>query len=76
MARTTFTGPVVSTNGFVLQTSTAALLAVAAGPVNQVGKQAGKCVVDLATGKIYTAVGSLSTSDWVVSDGGAAITPA
>jgi hypothetical protein len=76
MARTTFNGPVVSTNGFVNQASTAALLAVAAGPVNQVGKQAGKSVVDLATGKIYTATGSLPTSTWVVSDGTTAITPA
>ena len=54
----------------------AALLAVAAGPVNKTGKQAGKSVVDLATGKIYTATGSSATSTWVVSDGSAAITPA
>jgi len=76
MAITTFSGPVASTNGFILVPSTTAALGSATNAINTIGKQAGKCVVVLATGKIYTATGSLATSTWVVSDGSTAVTPA
>ena len=76
MAITTFSGPVASTNGFVAEASTTAALGSATNAINTVGKQAGKQVVVLSTGKIYTATGSLATSTWVVSDGGTAVTPA
>lgn len=85
MGTTTFSGPVVSNNGFVgaitsttliLPTSTAALLGDAADAINTTGKVAGKAVVDLATGFIYTATDDGATDDWVASDGTTAITPA
>ena len=64
MARTTFSGPVASDNGFVFPTATAANLAVAANVVNTTDKVTGKTVVDIATGVIYTATGALATSAW------------
>ena len=90
MSRTTFSGPVRSTNGFegdvtgnvmgtvVLPTATAAALGVAAGAVNTTGKVAGKMVVDIATGMIYTATGTAAVDPWVASDGDplSEITPA
>lgn len=93
MGTTTFSGPVVSNNGFVgnvtgsvsgavtpttliLPTSTAALLGAAASAINTTGKVAGKAVVDLATGLIYTATDGGATDDWVASDGTTSITPA
>lgn len=90
MGTTTFSGPVVSNNGFVgdvtgavvattaliLPTSTAALLGDAAAAINTTGKVAGKAVVDLATGLIYTATDADATDDWVASDGTTSITPA
>jgi len=76
MAITTFSGPVASDNGFILEPSTTAALGAATNAINTTGKQAGKCVVVLASGKIYTATGSLATSTWVVSDGSTAVTPA
>lgn len=89
MGTTTFSGPVVSNNGFVgdvtgavtstaliLPTSTAALLGDAADAINTTGKVAGKAVVDLATGLIYTATGDGAADDWVASDGTTSVTPA
>jgi hypothetical protein len=76
MANTHFSGPVNSVNGFVAETSTAALLADATEAVNTKWKYAGKQVVDLATGLIYTAVGDADTDDWMGSDGTSSITPA
>ena len=58
MATTTFSGPVASTNGFVIETSTAAILVDVDAAVNTQYKVAGKQVVDLATGFIYTATGA------------------
>ena len=89
MSRTTFSGPVKSDNGFegdvtggvsattlILPTSTAAELGDAADAINTTGKVAGKAVVDLATGLIYTATDADATDDWVASDGTTSITPA
>lgn len=90
MAKTSFSGPVHSTNGFVgdvtgtvtgtviLPTATAAALGAAANAVNTSGKVVGKMVVDIATGMIYTATGTAATDPWVASDGLSAseITPA
>ncbi len=76
MANTHFSGPVNSDNGFVAETSTAALLADATEAVNTNWKYAGKQVVDLSDGLIYTAVGSDATDDWMGSDGTSSITPA
>jgi hypothetical protein len=76
MATTTFSGPVASTNGFVLETSTAAIIGDVDAAVNTQYKVAGKQVVDLATGFIYTATGADADSPWFASDGATAVTPA
>lgn len=68
MARTTFSGPVASDNGFVFPTASAANLGSATNAINTVNKTTGKSVVDIATGVIYTATGSLATSPWKGSD--------
>ncbi len=75
MANTHFSGPINSTNGFVMPASTTAALGSATNAINTEWKYAGKQVVVLASGKIYTATGSTATSTWVVSDGSTAITP-
>jgi hypothetical protein len=75
MARSTFSGPVVSQNGFVFPATTAAALGVAAGAVNTVDKTVGKSVVDLSTGIIYTATGTGGTSPWRGSNA-STVTPA
>lgn len=64
MANTTFTGPVISGNGFVFPQTTAAALGSATNAINTVNKSTGKSVVDLSTGIIYTATGALATSAW------------
>jgi len=76
MANTHFSGPINSVNGFVMPASTTAALGSATNAINTKWKYAGKQVVVLATGKIYTATGSSATSTWVVSDGSTAVTPA
>ena len=78
MAITTFSGPVVSQNGFVAEGSLgmAALLGDIANVLNTQNKQAGKQVVDLDTGLIYTSVGAATNSNWLASSGAATITPA
>lgn len=78
MATTTFTGPVVSTNGFVAdaQTGLAALLADEDNALNTTNKTAGLQAVDLSTGLIYTATGAGVNDTWVVSDASTAVTPA
>lgn len=78
MAYSSVSGPWTSKNGFVNQTSTAAELGDAANMINVQWKTAGKQVVDLSTGMIYTATGSKPTDSWVSSDGLAenAVTPA
>jgi hypothetical protein len=68
MARTTFSGPVASDNGFLFPATTAAALAQDTDAINTVNKFVGKSVVDLATGIIYTATGALATSAWKGSD--------
>lgn len=68
MARTTFSGPVASANGFIFPTATAANLGSAANAINTTNKTTGKSVVDIATGVIYTATGSSATSAWKGSD--------
>jgi hypothetical protein len=68
MARTTFSGPVASDNGFIFPTATAANLASLTNAVNTTNKVTGKTVVDIATGVIYTASGSLASSVWYGSN--------
>ena len=93
MARTTFSGPVRSDNGFegditgdvagavtatslILPTATAAELGDEDDAINTIGKVAGKAVVDLSDGLIYTATGGGVNDPWVASDGTTDITPA
>ena len=64
MARTTFSGPVASLNGFVFPVATAAALGDATNAINTIDKTIGKSVVDLATGIIYTCTGASATSAW------------
>ncbi len=68
MARTTFSGPVASDNGFVFPTATAANLGDATNAVNTINKTVGKTVQDIATGIIYVATGTSATSAWKGSD--------
>ena len=78
MSQTTFSGPVASGNGFIALAvhGAAALLADATDALNTTAKVAGKQVVDLDDGLIYTAIGSSATNDWVASNGTSSITPA
>ena len=75
MANTTFSGPVISQNGFVFPATTAAALGAVGNPYNTINKTVGKSVVDLATGIIYTATGTLPASPWKGSNS-STITPA
>ena len=75
MANTTFTGPVISQNGFVFPATTAAALGAVGNAINTTNKTVGKSVVDLATGIIYTSTGILAASPWKGSDA-SSITPA
>jgi hypothetical protein len=75
MANTTFTGPVISNNGFVFPVATAAELGDVADPINVQNKTLGKSVVDIATGVIYTSTGTLAASPWKGSDA-TTVTPA
>lgn len=63
---------------FVLPQSTAAELVDEADAINTTGKYAGKMVVDIATGMIYTAAGAGVNALWMASSGDVmdAITPA
>ncbi len=73
---TTATTAVSATSAIVTPQSTAAALGAIGNAINTTGKVVGKTVVDLATGKQYTATGTTAASTWVVSDGSTAITPA
>jgi hypothetical protein len=64
MARTSFSGPVASDNGFIFPTNTAANLALVANAVNTTNKVTGKTVIDIATGVIYVATGATAASVW------------
>lgn len=75
MARTTFSGPVASDNGFIFPTATAANLGDIANVANTTDKVTGKTVIDIATGVIYVATGSAAADDWKGSDA-TSITPA
>lgn len=75
MSRTTFSGPVASNNGFIFPDVTAAALGDIADVINTEGKVAGKSVIDIATGVIYTATGDQDSDDWNGSDA-TTITPA
>lgn len=68
MARTTFSGPVASDNGFIFPVATAAALASVTNAVNTTNKVLGKTVMDIATGVIYVATGALAASVWKGSD--------
>jgi hypothetical protein len=91
MATTTFSGPVVSDNGFQgstsgavtassfvapAQTGLAALLVDEDNALNTTGKVAGKQITDLDDGLIYTATGAGVNDDWLASDGTTSVTPA
>lgn len=90
MANTTFSGPVISTNGFQgtvtgsidattgyvqLTTATATNIADVAATVNTTGKAAGTIVFDTTNSKLKIATGALTTSTWVDADGTNAVTP-
>jgi len=90
MANTTFTGPVISTNGFqgnvtggingssgyvITYATTAAAIADATDAVNTSDKQAGTLVLDTTNGRLMVALGSNATSNWAVADGSATVTP-
>ena len=64
MARTRFSGPVASDNGFIFPTDTAANLALVANAVNTTNKVTGKTVIDIATGVIYVATGAAADAVW------------
>ena len=68
MARTRFSGPVASDNGFIFPTDTAANLALVANAVNTTNKVTGKTVIDIATGVIYVATGAAADAVWKGSD--------
>jgi len=76
MANTTFSGPVISQNGFVFPATTAAALGAVGDAINTTNKTIGKSVVDLTTGLIYTSTGALAASPWKGSDGTTTVTPA
>lgn len=77
----TLTGSVSSTGNltlggnFALVADTAANLALIGNAINTTGKYAGKMVVDLATGLIFTATGATAGSVWRASDGTTVATP-
>ena len=86
MARTTFSGPVKSDNGFeggidasagyvILYATTAASIADIADPVNTSDKQAGTIVFDTTNSKLKVATGSAAADTWVDADGTNAVTP-
>lgn len=78
----TLTGTVTSTGSltfggqFALPQATAANLGDSTNAINTAGKYAGKMVVDIVTGLIYTAVGAGVNDDWMPSDASGAVTPA
>ena len=80
MAQTTFSGPVVATNSFVVPGETAANLADASHAINTEYKVVGKMVRDTTNNKVYYASGTGTTDAWYAFDkgataGGADITP-
>jgi hypothetical protein len=92
MATTTFSGPVVSDNGFQgttsgavtasklvvsqAQTGLAAKLVDEDNALNTTGKVAGLQITDLDDGLIYTASGAGVNDVWYGSDGTTSVTPA
>lgn len=68
MATTTFSGPVISDNSFVVQSETAANIADSSAAINTANKVAGKMVFDSTNSKLYVAAGSGATADWINSD--------
>jgi hypothetical protein len=80
MANTTFSGPVIATNGFVMPLETAANIGDAAHAINTTNKVIGRTVIDSTNNKVYYAAGVATTSVWQAFDkgataGGADITP-
>lgn len=80
MAKTTFSGPVVATDSFVIPTSTTAVIGSATAAINTTNKLVGKLVIDTTTNKVYWASGTAATDPWYAMDkgvtlGGADITP-
>ena len=69
------TGDVTATT-LIFPTATAAELGDEDDAINTTGKVAGKAVVDLSDGLIYTATGDGVNDPWVASDGTTDITPA
>jgi hypothetical protein len=86
MSTTTFSGPVVSVDGFIggvtstssyiqLRTATAAQIAAIADPINTIGKVAGTVAFDTTNNRIVIATGALANSTWVRADGTNPVTP-
>lgn len=90
MANTTFSGPVISTNGFqgnvtggingssgyvIIYATTAAAIADATDAVNTSDKQAGTIVFDTTNSKLKIATGTAANATWVDADGTNAVTP-
>jgi hypothetical protein len=80
MGTSSFSGPVISDNGFVMQLETAANIGDATHAINTVNKIAGRTVIDSTNDKVYYATDTGATDVWQAFDkgatgGGADITP-
>jgi hypothetical protein len=71
----TDSGTITLGGQFVLPQATAAELLDEANAINTADKYAGKMVVDIATGIIYTAVDADVNDNWMPSDASGAVTP-
>ena len=72
----TGSGSITLGGNLALVADSAANLGAIANAINTAGKYAGKMVVDIATGIIYTAVGSAAGDAWMPSDASGAVNPA
>jgi hypothetical protein len=79
MARSTFSGPVKSNNGFEgninLTAYAATAIADIADAVNTANKADGTVVWDTTNNKLKIATGSATDDTWVDADGTNAVTP-
>jgi hypothetical protein len=80
MGTSTFSGPVVSTASFVMQSDTAANIGDITNAMNTTNKIVGRMVIDTTNNKVYWASGTAAADPWYAADkgvtlGGADITP-